>query len=159
MRSTRLFSAGRPALLGLTLFLAGVMCTTAVMRSDAAQAAQSGGMTFASDAGLIFSIIKPDQTAAFEASITKMKEAFAKSENAQRKQQAAGWVVYKAVEPSQGNVVYVSVINPTVKDADYNVFKIISEVFPTEAQELYKNAQGAFVSMSKTSLMKLADFK
>ncbi|MBI4478283.1 MAG: hypothetical protein HY654_14005 [Acidobacteria bacterium] len=160
MRSTRLFSAGRPAILGVTLFVAGMLCATVALRSDAAQQAQPAGLTFSSDAGLIFSIIKPDQTVAYEASINKLKEAFGKIEDPVRKQQAASWTVYKAVEPGpNGSVLYVSVLQPSVKDADYNVFKIISEAFPTEAQELYKAASTAFVSMNKTTLTKLAEFK
>lgn len=164
MRSPRLLTAGRPALLAITLFLAGAF-SAAVVRGGTEQAApqpaaQPAGLTISGDAGLIFSIIKPDQTSAYEAAITKLKEAFGKIDNPTRKQQAASWTVYKAVEPGpNGSVLYVSVLQPAVKEADYNVFKIISEAFPTEAQELYKAASGGFVSMNKTTLLKLTDFK
>ncbi|MBI1873047.1 MAG: hypothetical protein HYZ58_10525 [Acidobacteria bacterium] len=171
MRSPRLFTAGRPALLAITLFLAGAFSAT-VVRGGTDQAAQPAGLTISGDAGLIFSIIKPDQTSAYEAAITKLKEAFGKidpnkiddpalkQQAASRKQQAASWTIYKAVEPGpNGTVLYVSVLQPAVKDADYNVFKIISEAFPTEATELYKAASGGFVSMNKTTLLKLTDFK
>jgi hypothetical protein len=160
MRSPRLLTAGRPALLAITLFLAGAFSATVVRGGTEQAAAQPAGLTISGDAGLIFSIIKPDQTSAYEAAITKLKEAFGKIDNPTRKQQAASWTVYKAVEPGpNGSVLYVSVLQPAVKEADYNVFKIISEAFPTEAQELYKAASGGFVSMNKTTLLKLTDFK
>ena len=46
------------------------------------------------------SSIKPDQTAAFEELATKVKAAMTASDNPVRKQQAAGWQVFKAAEPS-----------------------------------------------------------
>jgi uncharacterized lipoprotein YbaY len=75
----------------------------------------------------------------------KLKEALAKSENPVRKQQAAGWRVYRQAEAlPNGNVLYVFFVDPSVKDADYTVSRILAEVFPTEVQELFKVYSGAF---------------
>jgi hypothetical protein len=113
-----------------------------------AQAAQPAApqRVFGSDAGMIFNQIKPDKTADFEFIMGKLKEALQKSENPQRKQQAAGWRIFKSVEPGPGgNVLYIFFVNPTVKDADYTVSKILAEAFPAEVQDLYKKFSEAYV--------------
>src|SRR3954469_25269607 len=77
---------------------------------------------FAADAGAILNFIKPDKTADFEATITRLKEALAKSDKPDRKKQATGWKIFKAAEPGpNGSVIYVSFMDPVVKGADYSV--------------------------------------
>ena len=49
---------------------------------------------------MVLNFIKPDKTADFEAVIAKLKEALAKSEKPERKQQAAGWKVFKSPDPA-----------------------------------------------------------
>ncbi len=94
---------------------------------------------FASDYGLVLNFIKPDKTKDFEASVEKLKEALEKSPKPERQQQAASWRVFKAVEAAAaGNVLYVFVIDPPIKGADYTVSTILAEAFPDEAQALYK---------------------
>jgi len=95
------------------------------------------------DAAILTILIKPDKTADFEQVLTKLKESLQKSENPQRKEQAAGWKVFKSTQMAQGNAVYIFLIDPVVKGAEYDISRIINEVFPTEVQaifELYKNA-------------------
>jgi len=114
-----------------------------------AQQAQAAPQTrvFASDAGLVLNFIKPDKTADFEAVMAKLKEALQKSPKPERKQQAASWKVFKSPEPAQnGNVLYVFVIDPSVKGADYTVSTILAEVFPQEVQTLYKQYADAYAS-------------
>src|SRR5581483_5441591 len=85
-----------------------------------AQQAQSAVnvRTFPGDAGMILNFIKPDKTADFEAVMTKLKEALQKSEKPERKQQAAGWKVFKSPDPAGQNALYVFIIDPAVKGAD-----------------------------------------
>lgn len=100
---------------------------------------------FTADAGIMFNVIKADKTADFEMVIGKLKEAMEKSENPVRKQQAAGWRVYKQAEPlPNGNALYVFIIDPVVKDADYTVSRILAEVFPAEVQDLFKVYSAAY---------------
>jgi pyruvate/2-oxoglutarate dehydrogenase complex dihydrolipoamide acyltransferase (E2) component len=101
---------------------------------------------FASDAGMVLNFIKPDQTAAFESVMAKLKEALAKSEKPERKEQAKSWKVFKSPDPAAGgNVLYVFLIDPSVKDADYTVSTILAEAFPAEqVNELYKQYAGAY---------------
>jgi hypothetical protein len=95
---------------------------------------------FASDAGMVLNFIKPDKTADFEATMVKLKEALMKSEKPERKTQAASWKVFKSPDPAGGgNVLYVFVIDPSVKDADYTVSNILAEAFPpAELNTIYK---------------------
>ena len=54
-------------------------------------------------------------------------------------QQAASWKVFKSPEPAGANVLYVFVIDPSVKDADYTVSNILAEAFtPAELNVIYK---------------------
>src|SRR5579862_3956914 len=93
---------------------------------------------FGSDAGMVLNFIKTEKTADFEAVVAKLKEALAKSDKPERKQQAASWKVFKAVEPGPpGSALYVFFIDPPVKGADYTVSAILAEAFPQEVQALY----------------------
>ncbi len=102
---------------------------------------------FASDAGMVLNFIKPDKTADFEAVMAKLKEALQKSEKPERKQQAASWKVFKSPDPAAGgNILYVFLIDPSVKGADYTVSTILAEAFPQEVQTLYKQYAEAYAS-------------
>src|SRR5262245_7299647 len=73
----------------------------------AAAPAASAARVFASDAGLVLNFIKPDKTSDFELIVAKLKEALQKSDKPERKQQAATWRVYRAVEPgANGAILY-----------------------------------------------------
>jgi hypothetical protein len=101
--------------------------------------AQSGRV-FGSDAGMVLNFIKPEKTADFEAVVAKLHDALQKSDKPERRQQAAGWKVFRASEPGvNGSVLYVFTIDPAVKGADYTVSTILAEAFPSEVQALYKS--------------------
>ena len=91
--------------------------------SPAAQATPAKSpYVFAADAAAILNFVKADKTADFEMIIGKLKDALAKSDKPERKQQAAGWKVFKAAEAGPGgSVIYVSLMDPVVKGADYSV--------------------------------------
>jgi hypothetical protein len=160
MRSTMSLAVRRrPALFGLMLAVALLALfvgpsygqTTQAAPPPAAQAAPAQpqtpppGRIFGSDAGLIFNTIKPDKTADFEMIIGKLKAALAKSTDPVRKQQAASWKVFKSVDPGPaGNVLYIFVVDPAVKGADYTVSKILAEGFPAEVQDLFKTFSAAY---------------
>jgi hypothetical protein len=130
----------------------GTMTTTMVHAQQAAapaQQAQAAPATrvFANDAGMVLNFIKPDKTADFEAVVAKLKEALTKSEKPERKEQARSWKVFKSPDPAAGgNVLYVFMIDPSVKGADYTVSTILAEAFPQEVQALYKQYAEAYAS-------------
>ena len=102
---------------------------------------------FANDAGMVLNFIKPDKTADFEAVVAKLKEALSKSDKPERKEQAKSWQVFKSPDPAAGgNVLYVFLINPSVKGADYTVSTILAEAFPQEVQTLYKQYADSYAS-------------
>jgi len=153
---------GRPAWIAFGLVIGVLSTTMAQAQAPPAQQAQAAPTTrvFASDAGLVLNFIKPDKTADFEAVMTKLKEALQKSTKPERKQQAASWKVFKSPEPAQGgNVLYVFIIDPSVKSADYTVSTILSEGFPTEVQTLYKQYAEAYASgQNFVNLALVSDF-
>jgi hypothetical protein len=115
------------------------------------------------DVALITVLIRADKTADFEMVLNKVKDALAKSEDAQRKQQAAGWTVFKGPAPVKQNiggqqveaVIYLMRIDPIVKGADYDLMRIISDVFPVEAQELFLKYKEAFAGRAVNELKRL----
>jgi hypothetical protein len=103
---------------------------------------------FASDAGMVLNFIRPDKTADFEGVMQKLKEALQKSEKPERKQQAASWKVFRSPEAAQGgNALYVFVIDPAVKGADYTVSNILAEAYePAELNEIFKTYAASYAS-------------
>jgi hypothetical protein len=115
--------------------------------------------TFPSDAAMVLNFIKPDKTADFESVIIKLKEALAKSEKPERKDQARGWKIFKATDPAQGgNALYVFIVDPPVKGADYTISNILNEAFPNEVQDLYKKYGESYATgMNFVNLSLVAD--
>ena len=112
-----------------------------------AQTPTPNARVFNGGAGLILYTIKPGSTADFETVLKKTKEALMKSEKPERKQQAASWRVYKSDQAAaNGNLTYVMIIDPALKDADYNIVNILNEAFPAEIQALFKQYTEAFAS-------------
>lgn len=111
------------------------------------------GRVFAAEHGLIFNAIKPDKVADFETIIAKLRQALETSKDPIRNQQGWGWKIFKATEPGpNGSVLYVFVMDPTVKGADYGVAKILAEAYPAEIAELYRMYTSAFATAGQTLL-------
>src|SRR6266850_5812347 len=109
------------------------------------------GRVFASEQGLIFNAIRPDKVIDFETVIVKLREALANSKDPVRNQQGWGWKIFKAAEPGpNGSVLYVFVMDPAVKGADYGVAKILAEAYPAEIMELYRMYTTAFATAGQT---------
>ena len=113
-------------------------------------AAQNGGsqhqkLTFDGDTALWTVAVKPDKTADFEQIMQKMRSALMKSADPMRREQAAGWKVMRMTQPlGDGNIAYVHIVHPVVKDADYTIMQTLYEAFPDERQALYEMYRGAF---------------
>ena len=130
----------------------GVLAAAGSVQAQATPPAQQAAAApaarvFASDAGMVLNFVKPDKTADFESVMGKLKEALAKSPKPERKAQAASWKIFKSPDPAAGgNVLYVFIIDPSVKGADYTVSTILAEAFPTEVQTLYKQYADSYAS-------------
>ena len=146
----------RPSLMVFIVALA-----VSAMLAKPAFAQVPNARVFNGGAGLILYTVKGDKTADFEMVMNKTKEALAKSEKPERKQQAAAWKVFKSADAgANGNLTYVMVIDPAVKDADYNVINILNEAFPAEIQALFKAYTESFASgLIPINLAPVVDFK
>ena len=139
---------GRPTWIAVGFVVGALSASTVYAQGQPATQAQAAKnpYVFAGDGALLLNFIKAEKTADFEMIVAKLKEALAKSEKPERKQQAVGWRVFKAAESGAGGAaIYVSTIYPAVKGADYTVSTILAEGFPAaEATELYKKYAEAF---------------
>jgi hypothetical protein len=127
--------------------------------------APAPAMTLDAGAGMFFHQIKSDRTADFEWVIERIKEAMLKSEDATRKQQAGGIQVLKSTDPvpNSTNVMYVMMINPAVKGADYSMQSMLKMLYdtvpPEEQQNIFKRVSGAFGGpTNRVNLQPIADF-
>ena len=144
----------RRIVIGLALALAALAVSVGTAHAQTAAAPQAAAApaqaapparVFTSDMGMMFNVIKPDKVEDFEKVIAKLKEALAKSDDPVHKAMAKGWRVYKNPEPiAGGNFLYVFVVDPVVKDADYTLSKILAKVFPAEVQDLFKIYSASF---------------
>ncbi len=138
----------RPTWIALAFVVGLLVAAPAYLQTAApalrAQAAATERL-FPNDGGMVLNFIKPDKTADFEEVMAKLKEALQKSDKPERREQAAGWKVLKSTDPSDGNVLYVFIIEPSVKTADYEVSNIIAEGFePTEANVILQKYSDAY---------------
>ena len=165
-RSDALATARRPGMLMILALTVGLLSASAA-RAQAAPAPQAAAApsqrTFAQGGAMWLNFIKADKTTDFEFVITKLKEALGKSEKPERKQQAAGWKVYKSPDPAGANVLYVFIIDPAVKGADYQISNIITEAFGNtpEANDIlkkYAESYAATGAISIANLNMLQDF-
>ena len=129
-------------------------CATGAFAQEApaAQPAQPQAppaLTLTSDVAVLIHQIKADRTADFDWVMDKVKAAMLKSAEPQHAAMAKGIQIYRSADapPAGGNVTYIVLVNPTVKEADYsmqNLLKLLYAAFPEEQQEIYKRVAGAF---------------
>ena len=111
--------------------------------------------TLNSDAAIVTLLIKPDKTADFEFVLSRLRDALMKSENPKRKEQAAGWRVFKSAQMAQGNAVYVMRLDPVIKGEEYDITRLIAEVFPVEVQDIFLKYKDSFAGRGVTELSPL----
>ncbi len=146
-RSPKPASGDRPGWIALGLLIGAMAIGAVHVQAQAPAQAQpiSNARVFPNDGGMVLNFIKPDKTADFESVIGKLKEALQKSEKPERKQQAASWKVFRSPDPAGANVLYVFIVDPSVKGADYQISNIIAEAFPAaEATEILKKYADAY---------------
>ncbi len=131
------------------LLLAGALMMLPVFSQSYAYAAEQAAApqktTFSGDAVVQAFSVNPDKVADYEMVMAKLKEALGKSARPEAKAQAAGWKVYKNAVPNpDGSIVYVHIIDPVVKDADYSILNNAYEAVPAaEQRALYDTYRAA----------------
>jgi len=124
--------------------MAGAMLVLASPPAAFAQE-QPAKRVFGGDTALVLNYVLADKAAEFEAVITRVKEALAKSERPVRRQQAANWRVFKTNGPAPpGKVVYLFAMMPPLRGADYTIPTILAEELPAEAKELSRRLVDAY---------------
>jgi hypothetical protein len=143
---------------GLQVFVSGIALAGFTLAGAAVVSAQEAKpapvMTLDGDAAVVTILIKADKTADFESVLAKYKEALAKNDNAARKQQLTGMHFYKGAATAQG-VPYIVVVDPVMKGEEYDITRIITEVFPTEVQALYQKYKDSFAGRGISVLTKV----
>ena len=112
-------------------------------------------LTLDGDSAVIIVLIKPDKATDFETVIAKYKEAFAKNDNATRKEQLASLKIFKSPTAMSGNTAYLFVVDPVVKGQEYDITRIIHEVFPSEATDMFNKYKEAYAGRQIIPLNKL----
>ena len=135
--------------------LSGLLLTGAIMllpafsQGHGGVRAQGQALTFDGDTAIVTVAIKPDKTAEFEQIMNDVRAALMKSEKPERKQQAAGWKVVKSGTPMKdGTIVYMHLINPVVKGADYTILAILYETTTDAAAQraIFEKYRDAFAA-------------
>ena len=146
---------------GLQVFVSGIALAGITLAGAAAASAQEPAapakpvLTLDGDAAVITLLIKPDKTAEFESVIAKLKEALTKSDKAERKQQLAGLKIFKSPQQVNNSAVYVIMVDPVVKDQEYDITRLVAEVFPVEVQEVFLKYKESFAGRAITILNKV----
>jgi hypothetical protein len=103
-------------------------------------------LPMAGPAGMVLHAIKADKTADFEAVMTRLRDLLALSSSDVRRTQGAGWRVFRQASPlADGAVLYVSFLDPVIANAEYDVPRLLAEVAPAEAAQLYERFRDAHV--------------
>lgn len=115
-------------------------------------------VTFSSDVGLLLVAVKPGAVADYEAAIVALQGALAKTENEELKALAQGWRVFKANEPdAKTNALYVHLLQPTRKDADYRPSLLLDQLLAGAPAELLAKYRDSFaVAPTKLALEEFA---
>lgn len=112
---------------------------------------------FKTTAGMLLVQVKPDQAAAFEELMTKLKPALEGATDTTLKAQA-NFKVYKSAEGSGGNALYVVVFDPATPGAEYNFLDMYNKTLTPEQQrdpamvENFKRWAAAFAGMNILNL-------
>jgi hypothetical protein len=102
--------------------------------------------TYTGDVVIAAYVVNAGKEADYEKVIATLKDALAKSPKPEAKQQLAGWKVIKnSANQPDGSPLYLHIITPVVKDADYSITNLVYETVNdpmarTDFFNLYKGA-------------------
>jgi hypothetical protein len=119
-------------------------------------------LAFKTNAGMLLVQVKPDQTAAFEEMIAKLRSGAAASTDAALK--AAGTLkAYRTQEPGAGgNAFYVLLYDPATPGTEYAWLEVINKTLTPEqqrdpaTQDMYKRFAAAIAG---TNILNLTEIK
>ena len=143
---------------GLQVFVSGIALAGFTLAGAAVASAQEPAkpvLTLDGEAAIVILLIKPDKTADFETVVAKYREAFAKSDNPKRKEQLAGMTFLKSPTPVGATTASIFRVDPVLKGEEYDITRIIYEVFPSEATDMFNKYKEAYAGRQIIPLNKL----
>ena len=143
---------------GLQVLVSGIALAGMTLAGAAVAAAQEPAkpvLTLEGDATVMIVLIKPDKTADFDTVVAKYKEALGKSDKAARKEQLAGLKIFKSPTAMGGNTAYIFYVDPIVKGEEYDITRVINEVFPAEVTEFFNKYTDAYAGRQIIPLNKI----
>jgi hypothetical protein len=88
---------------------------------------------------MIFHTIKADQGPQFEQLFDRLRAGLTASRSDARRQQIGGWRLLKQnASTAEGHLVYVSLIDPVVAGQEYDMARLLAEMYPDEGTALYQ---------------------
>lgn len=106
---------------------------------------------FGANTGLLVFHVHRDRTADFEAVLQRIGEGLKATTNPARHDQAAGWRAFRARDTPEA-AIYVVLVDPVVRDADYDPVKMLTELAPAEASALYERLRAAVRRVERLDL-------
>lgn len=143
---------------GLRVFVSGVGLAVFTLAGASVATAQEPAkpvLTLEGDATVMIILIKPDKTADFEAVIAKYKEALGKNDKPARKEQLAGLKIFKSPTAMGGNTAYIFTADPVVKNEEYDITRVINEVFPSEVTDMFNKYKESYAGRQIIPLNKI----
>ena len=128
------------------VLLAGAILVLPAFSQSALAQTPPPKTTYAGDVVIAAYVVNAGKEADYEKVIATLKDALAKSPKPEAKQQLAGWKVIKnSANQPDGSPLYLHIITPVVKDADYSITNLVYEVVTdpmasTDFFNLYKGA-------------------
>ena len=107
---------------------------------------------------MVFHTIRAERSTDFELLFERLKTGLTASADEGRKQQIAGWRLLKQnASTAEGHLLYVAVIDPVVAGAEYDMARLLAEVYPAEGAALYQTLLASHVqpTVQATSLTAL----
>jgi hypothetical protein len=106
---------------------------------------------FTAEAGLLVFHVHREHAADFEAVMRRVTEGLPTLATPLRREQAAGWRLFRARETATA-AIYVVLVDPAVRDADYDPVKMITELASAEAADLYERLRAAVIRVERLEL-------
>jgi hypothetical protein len=119
-------AVGRRAIAVIGVLAVVAATSVSGVKAQQAPAAPADPFKFDTPSLLLFLTVQPAGIEAFETTMKGVKDALAKSEKAERKNQAAHWQVFKSPQAG-GVVIYFWQLDNVSKDVSYNPFLILGE--------------------------------
>ena len=148
----------RPVVLALAVTLGGGFGSGSPVAPLAAQEALGtsavGDYLFGANTGLLVFHVHRERTSDFEQVMRRIAVGLQTTTSELRQAQAVGWRLFRARDSSE-SAIYVVVVDPVVRDSDYDPVKMLTELAPGEAPGLYDRLRTAVIRVERLDLDRL----